>query len=86
MARASGTDGSTVRLLSRVRKAGGILEAHMEEANKYYVTVAVDRCIIPGGILVRAANSETAALRAEMKVALQMRDAISVTAVNVREV
>jgi hypothetical protein len=64
----------------------GIFEAHMEEANKYYVTVAVDRCIIPGGILVRAANSEAAALRAEMKVALQMRDAISVTAVNVREV
>jgi hypothetical protein len=86
MARASGTDGSTVRLLSRVRGAGGIFEAHMEEANKYYVTVAVDRCIIPGGILVRAASNEAAAQRAEMKVALQMRDAISVTAVNVREV
>ena len=65
---------------------GGIFEAHMEEAKQFYVTVAVDRCIIPGGILVRAANSEAAALRAEMKVALQMRDAISVTAVNVREV
>jgi hypothetical protein len=86
MARASGTDGSTVRLLSRVRSAGGILRVHMEEANKYYVTVAVDRCVIPGGILVRAANNEAAAQCAEMKVALQMRDAISVRAVNVREV
>ena len=58
----------------------------MGETNKYYVTVAVDRCIIPEGILIRATNSEAAARRAEMKVALQMRDAISVTAVNVREV
>jgi hypothetical protein len=58
----------------------------MEEAKKYYVTVAVDQCIIPGGILVRAANNQAAAERAEMKVALRMRNAISVTAVNVREV
>jgi hypothetical protein len=58
----------------------------MEEANKYYVTVAVDRCIIPGGILLRAANKQAAAERAEMKVALRMRNAISVTEVNFREV
>jgi hypothetical protein len=58
----------------------------MEEAKKYYVTVAVDQCIIPGGILVRAANNQAAAERAEMKVSLRMRNAISVTAVNVREV
>jgi hypothetical protein len=58
----------------------------MGEANKYYVTVAVDRCIVPGGILVRAANRDAAAQRAEMKVALRVRDAISVVAINVREV
>jgi hypothetical protein len=59
--------------------------AHMEEANKYYVTVAVDRCIIPEAILILAANSAAAAQRAEMKVALRMHDAISVMAINVRE-
>ena len=59
--------------------------AHMGEANVYYVTVAVDRCIIPGGILIRAANRDAAAQSAEMKIALRMRDAITVTAVNVRE-
>jgi len=57
----------------------------MGEANKYYVTVAVDRSIIPGAILVLATNSEAAARRAEMKVALRMRDAITVMAINVRE-
>jgi len=57
----------------------------MGEAKKYYVTVAVDRRIIPGGIMVRAANKDVAAERAEMKVALQIRDAITVKAVAVRE-
>jgi hypothetical protein len=57
----------------------------MGEENKYYVTVAVDRCIIPGGIVVRAADRDAAAQRAVMKVVLRMRDAITVTAVNVRE-
>jgi hypothetical protein len=57
----------------------------MGEANKYYVTVAVDRCIVPGAVLIRAANKDVAAERAEMKVALQMRDAISVKAINVQE-
>ena len=56
----------------------------MEEANKYYVTVAVDRCIIPEAILILAAD-RAAAQRAEMKVALRMHDAISVMAINVRE-
>jgi hypothetical protein len=57
----------------------------MGETNKYYVTVAVDRCIIPGGVLVCAANKDVAAQIAEMKIALQMRDAITVKAVKVRE-
>ncbi len=57
----------------------------MEEANKYCVTVAVDRCIIPGPILILAANRDAAARTAEMKVALRMREAITVTAINVRE-
>jgi hypothetical protein len=48
--------------------------AHMGETNKYYVIVAVDRRIIPGGILVRATNRDAATRRAEMKVALRMRD------------
>jgi hypothetical protein len=61
------------------------LRAHMGEANTYYVTVAVDRRIIPGGILVHARNRDAAAEIAEMKVALRMRDAITVTAINVRE-
>jgi hypothetical protein len=57
----------------------------MGEMNKYYVTVAVDRCIIPGSIMICAANEDAAAQRAEMKVALQNRDAITVRAVQVRE-
>jgi hypothetical protein len=57
----------------------------MGEANKYYVTVSVDRCIIPGGIMIQAENKDSAAQKAEMKIALQMRDAISVKAINVRE-
>jgi hypothetical protein len=59
--------------------------AHMEEANKYYVTVAVDRCIIPEAILVLAANSDAAARTAEMKIAYRMHDAITVMAIKVRE-
>jgi len=31
-------------MLSRMRSAGGVI---MGEANKYYVTVAVDQCIMP---------------------------------------
>jgi hypothetical protein len=57
----------------------------MGEANKYYVTVAVDQCIIPGGMMIFAANEDAAAQRAEMKVALRMRDAITVRAIYVRE-
>jgi hypothetical protein len=57
----------------------------MGEANKYYVTVAVDQCIIPGGVMILAANEDVAAQRAEMKVALRMRDAITVRAIYVRE-
>jgi hypothetical protein len=57
----------------------------MGEANNYYVTVSVDQCIIPGGIMIRAENKEIAAQKAEMKVALQMRGAISVKAINVRD-
>jgi hypothetical protein len=57
----------------------------MGETNRYYVTVAVDRCIIPGAILILAPNSDAAARRAEMKIALRRRDAITVLAVNVRE-
>jgi hypothetical protein len=51
------------------------------DANKYYVTVAVDRCVIPGGVIIRAANKDVAAEKAEMKVALRMRDAITVKAI-----
>jgi hypothetical protein len=57
----------------------------MEEANKYYVTVAVDRCIIPGSIPILAADRDAAARTAELKVRLRMRDAITVMAINVRE-
>jgi hypothetical protein len=57
----------------------------MGEANKYYVTVAVDQCVIPGGVMILAANEDVAAQRAEMKVALRMRDAITVRAIHVRE-
>jgi hypothetical protein len=57
----------------------------MGETNKYYVTVAVDRCVIPGGVMIRALNRDLAAQKAEMKVALQMQDAITVQAINVRE-
>ena len=57
----------------------------MGEANKYYVTVAVDQCIIPGGVMILAANEDAAARRAEMKIALRMRDAITVRAIYVRE-
>jgi hypothetical protein len=57
----------------------------MIEANKYYVTVAVDHCRIPRGVMIYAENEEAAAKRAEMKIALQMRDAITVKAINVRD-
>jgi hypothetical protein len=57
----------------------------MGEPNKYYVTVEVDRCIIPGGLMICAATKDIAAQKAEMKIALQMRDAISVRAIHVRE-
>jgi hypothetical protein len=65
-------------------------EAHMEEARKYYVTVAVDSCVIPEAILILAANRAAAnraavAQRVEMKVALRMHDAIAVRAIKVRE-
>jgi hypothetical protein len=61
------------------------LEIYMAEASNYYVTVSVDHCIIPGGVMIRAASKDVAAQRAEMKVALQMRDAIVVKAIEVRE-
>ena len=70
-------------VLSRMRSAVGVI---MGEANKYYVTVAVDQCIIAIAVIVRAENKDAAAQRAEMKVALQMRDAITVRAINVRDV
>jgi 3D (Asp-Asp-Asp) domain-containing protein len=57
----------------------------MKEANKYYVTVAVDHCVIPRGVMIYAENEEAAVKRAEMKIALQMRDAITVKAINVRD-
>ena len=57
----------------------------MGEANKYYVTVAVDQSVIPGAVMILAANEDAAAQRAEMKVALRMRDAITVKAIYVRE-
>jgi hypothetical protein len=59
--------------------------AHMEEANKYYVTVAVDRCIIPGPIVVLAVDRDAAARSAEMKIAVRIRDAITVMEISVRE-
>ena len=57
----------------------------MGEANKYYVTVAVDQRIIPMVMVIRAANNKVAAEKAELKVATQIRDAISVKTINVRE-
>jgi hypothetical protein len=32
------------------------LEIYMAEASNYYVTVSVDHCIIPGGVMIRAAS------------------------------
>jgi hypothetical protein len=58
----------------------------MGEANQYYVTVAVDQCIIAGSVMIRAENKDAAAQRAEMKIALRMRDAITVKAIKVRDV
>jgi hypothetical protein len=57
----------------------------MGEANKYYVTVAVDQRIIAGRVLIRAANSDGAAQKAEMKFAAKMPDAITVQAIRVQE-
>lgn len=57
----------------------------MGDANKYYVTVAVDRCVVPGAVMIRAANKDVAAEKAEMKVALQRQDAITVKAIIVRD-
>jgi len=57
----------------------------MGEANKYYVTVAVDQRIIPMVMVIRATNNKVAAEKAELKVATQVRDAISVKTVTVRE-
>jgi hypothetical protein len=62
-----------------------VLRINMAEASNYYVTVSVDHCIIPAGVMIRAANKDAAAQRAEMKIALQMRDAIIVKAIDVRE-
>jgi hypothetical protein len=56
----------------------------MSEANNYYVTLAVDRRIA-GPFLIRAANREGAAQKAEMKFAVKMRDAITVQAISVQE-
>jgi hypothetical protein len=79
--------GQTVewRLTHKNPKGCGSLRVNMREANKYYVTVAVDQRIVPGVMVIHAANKEVAAEKAEMKVATQIRDAISVKAVNVRE-
>ena len=57
----------------------------MKEANKYDVTVAEDHCVIPRGGMIYAENEVAAAKRAEMKIALQTRDAITVKAINVRD-
>jgi hypothetical protein len=62
-----------------------LFRIYMAEASNYYVTVSVDHCIIPGAVMIRAANKDAAAQRAEMKVALQIRDAITVRATDVRE-
>jgi hypothetical protein len=56
----------------------------MSEANNYYVTLAVDRRIA-GPFLIRAANREGAAQKAEMKFAVKTRDAITVQAISVQE-
>jgi hypothetical protein len=58
---------------------------NMGEASKYYVTVAVNRRIIAGRVLIRAANRDVAAQKAEMKFAVRMRDAITIQAVSVQE-
>jgi hypothetical protein len=86
MARASGTDGSTVRLLSRVRSPAGLLELIWKKRTSITSPWQWTDALFQEAALVRAANNQAAAERAEMKVALRMRNAISVTAVNVREV
>jgi hypothetical protein len=64
------------------RRSAGPL--NIGEVQKYYVLVAVDRCLILG-VIIRAENEDAAVQRAEMKVAIRMRDAITVQAINVRE-
>ena len=63
----------------------GSLRVNMGEANRYYVTVAVDQRIIPMVMVIRATNNKVAAEKAVLKVATQVRDAISVKTVTVRE-
>jgi hypothetical protein len=58
----------------------------MGEAKKYFVTVAVDQCIVPERVMIRAGNQEFAAQKAEMKLALKMRGAITVQAIKVQDV
>jgi hypothetical protein len=73
------------RCLATHEKRVPVGRIYMAEASNYYVTVSVDHCIIPVAVMIRAANKDAAAQRAEMKVALQMRDAITVKATDVRE-
>jgi hypothetical protein len=72
-------------VLPLLRSEVPVVRIYMAEASNYYVTVSVDHGIISAGVMIRAANKDVAAQRAEMKVALQVRDAITVKAIDVRE-
>ena len=55
----------------------------MDETTTYYVTVAVNGHVLPGRVKIVAASECSAAEKAEMRVTLKMRDAITVKAIKV---
>ena len=58
----------------------------MDEAHTYYVTVAVDRHVLPERVKIVAVSKSAAAEMAERAVAIKVRDAIAIKAINVRKV
>ena len=57
----------------------------MDETHTYYVAVAVDRHVLPERVKIEAVSKSAAAEMAEMAVAIKVRDAIAVKAINVRK-
>ncbi len=57
----------------------------MDETHTYYVTVAVDRHVLPERVKIVAVSKSAAAEMAETAVAMTVRDTIAVKAINVRK-